>query len=47
MTHVDVLDLVRRNTGALDRGGDRERRQVVGPDARQGTAVPPDGRANG
>ena len=37
---IDVLDLRRIDAGALDRSGDGDRGEVVGPDGRERAAVP-------
>ena len=43
----DVLDLRPGDAGALDRGGDGERREVVGPHVGEPAAVAADGRPHG
>ena len=43
----DVLDQGRFDPGPIDDRPDRERGQVVGPDGREGTAVPPHGGPDG
>jgi hypothetical protein len=44
---VDVFDLARVDAGALHRGGDRDRRQVVGPHPGEPAAVAADRRTDG
>jgi hypothetical protein len=43
---VDVLDLLGRHAGTVDRFPDDERRQIVRPDPGQRSAVPPDRRSH-
>jgi hypothetical protein len=44
---VDVLDVGRVDSGALDRRRDRDRGEIVGPHCRQPAAVAADGRPHG
>jgi hypothetical protein len=43
----DIFDLLGFNAGALDRGLDRSGGEVVGPNARERAAIPPDRGTNG